>query len=194
MESAYTFLEYRYRFLKESKESFKTGNKVPGVTKRRTSYNLMEESFLETIRQEVMCTKIKTKDIISRCASISYEVYKEETKRLSKEKLQNWLWEAQQRDKKQSRELIKKVKEAERKKQIILEKNERIRKVSQEVETMRSELKKVKLSAKNFNKRKGVNRKKSVTEIQVDQLPIDKIDTSLYQVTPIEILVYDIPA
>ncbi|PKY59284.1 hypothetical protein RhiirA4_481883 [Rhizophagus irregularis] len=139
MESAYTFLEYRYRFLKESKESFKAGDKVPGVTKGRTSsretYNLVEESFLKTIRQEVMRTKIKTKDIISRCASISYEVYREKTKRLLKEI----------------------VKETERKEQIILEKNKRIRKVSQEVETTSSELKKVKSSAKNFNKRKGAN-------------------------------------
>ncbi|CAB4439240.1 unnamed protein product [Rhizophagus irregularis] len=117
-------------------------------------------------------------------------------KRLSKEvlDLRHWLRKAQQRNKELSCDVTKKIKEAERKERIIVEKNERIRKVSQEVESTRLELKKVKSNTKNNRKRKGVDRQKSVTEIQVDQLPIEKIDTLLYNSMPIEILVYDIPA
>ncbi|PKY62738.1 hypothetical protein RhiirA4_489781 [Rhizophagus irregularis] len=151
MESAYTFTEYRYRFLKESKETFKAGYRCPGFVKIKTScgeeYNRVEGNFLEDIRKEVLNTKTHIKDIILKCASTSYEVYREEMKRLSREilELQNWLW---------------KVKEAERKEQIILEKNEKIRKVSQDVESMRNELQKVKSSTKNYGKRNSVNWKK----------------------------------
>ncbi|PKY61504.1 hypothetical protein RhiirA4_486573 [Rhizophagus irregularis] len=118
---------------------------------------------------------------------MSYEVYREEMKRLSRE-------EAQQQNREISHDVIKKVKEAKKREQIILEKNEKIRKVSQEVESTRLELKKAKSGAKNYNKRKGANRQKGVTKIPVDQLPIEKIDTLLYKETVIEILVYDIPA
>ncbi|PKB96402.1 hypothetical protein RhiirA5_471372, partial [Rhizophagus irregularis] len=200
MESAYNFTEYRYRLLKESQEIFSAGFKCPGFVKIRTpsgeEYNKVEEKFLEDIRQDVLRTKTHIKDIILKCISTSYDVYRDETKRLSREifELRNWLWEAQQRNKELSREIIKKEKEAERKERIILEKSEKIRKVSQEVESTRIELKKARVSTKNYGKRNRVNREKSITEIQVDQLPIEKIDTSLYQVTPIEILVYDIPA
>ncbi|EXX64255.1 hypothetical protein RirG_144520 [Rhizophagus irregularis DAOM 197198w] len=57
-----------------------------------------------------------------------------------------------------SHNVIKKVKEAEQREQIILEKNEKIRKVSQEVKSIRLELKKAKSSTKNNRKGKGVNR------------------------------------
>ncbi|PKB94101.1 hypothetical protein RhiirA5_439547 [Rhizophagus irregularis] len=68
------------------------------------------------------------------------------------------LWEAQQQNKEMSHNVIKKVKEAEQREQIILEKNEKIRKVSQEVKSIRLELKKAKSSTKNNRKGKGVNR------------------------------------
>jgi small-conductance mechanosensitive channel len=76
-------------------------------------------------------------------------------KRLSKEilDLRRWLREAQQQNKEMSHDVTKKVKEVERKERIILEKNEKIRKVSQEVESTRLEIKRVK--SNTINKQKG---------------------------------------
>ncbi|PKY58277.1 hypothetical protein RhiirA4_480047 [Rhizophagus irregularis] len=197
MESAYNFTEYRYRFLKESKESFHAGSKgskfVVERVQRDSELTGVKDTFLELIRQDIVHKKINIKDIILRCISMSYEVYREETKRLSREvfDLGCWLREAQQRNKEITHDVIKKVKEAEQREQIILEKNEKIRKVSQEVESIRLKLKKAKSSTKNNHKGKGVDRQ---TKIQVDQLPIEKIDISLYSNTLIEMLMYDIPA
>ncbi|PKB95047.1 hypothetical protein RhiirA5_476444 [Rhizophagus irregularis] len=140
MESAYNFTEYRYRFLKESKEllcaGFKGSKFGAGRERRDSETTRVEDIFLESIRKDVIHKKATIKEIILSCISTSYEVYREEMKRLSKEvlDLRHWLREAQQRNKELSCDMTKKIKEAERKEQIIVEKNERIRKVSQEVE------------------------------------------------------------
>ncbi|GBC52401.2 hypothetical protein GLOIN_2v1786010 [Rhizophagus irregularis DAOM 181602=DAOM 197198] len=76
------------------------------------------------------------------------------------------LWEAQQQNKEMSHNVIKKVKEAEQREQIILEKNEKIRKVSQEVKSIRLELKKAKSSTKNNRKGKGFPASKKLSEIR----------------------------
>ncbi|RGB36422.1 hypothetical protein C1646_758154 [Rhizophagus diaphanus] len=89
MESAYNFTEYRYRLLKKSWEIFRDGFKCSGFMKIRTSsgeeYNKVEGKFLEDMRQDILRTKIHIKDIILKCISTSYDVYREETKRLSRE-------------------------------------------------------------------------------------------------------------
>uniref|UniRef100_U9TPH7 Uncharacterized protein n=1 Tax=Rhizophagus irregularis (strain DAOM 181602 / DAOM 197198 / MUCL 43194) TaxID=747089 RepID=U9TPH7_RHIID len=51
MESAYNCTEYKYRFLKESKELFQAGSKVLEFTRKRTlsgsELNIVEDTFLE---------------------------------------------------------------------------------------------------------------------------------------------------
>ena len=116
MESAYNFTEYRYRLLKESWDKFRKGFKCQGFAKIRTpsgdEYNSVEGKFLEDINKEVLRTKTHTKDIILKCISASYDVYRDETQRMSREifELRNWLREAQQRNKELSREITKKKK------------------------------------------------------------------------------------
>lgn len=115
----------------------------------------MEDMLLESIRKSVVHKKTTIKEIVLSCASTTYEIYNDEMKRLSKEilDLRRWLREAQQQNKEMSHDVTKKVKEVERKERIILEKNEKIRKVSQEVESTRLEIKRVK--SNTINKQKG---------------------------------------
>ncbi|POG61906.1 hypothetical protein GLOIN_2v1786010 [Rhizophagus irregularis DAOM 181602=DAOM 197198] len=161
MELTYNFTEYRYRFLKESKELSQASSKVSEFTRKRTlsgsELNRVEDTFLELIRQEVMHKKISIKDIILKCAGMSYEVYREEMKRLSREassKVSEFTRKRTLSGSELNRvedtflELIRQ--EVMHKKisikDIILKcaENEKIRKVSQEVESMRLELKKAK--------------------------------------------------
>ncbi|CAB4435085.1 unnamed protein product [Rhizophagus irregularis] len=103
--------------------------------------NAVEGRLLEDLRKKVVQKQVTIKEIILGCVSTSFEVYNDEMKRLSNEvwELRNWLREAQQGKKNLSRELEKKGKEVAAKERIILKKDETIRKVSQDIQTTRSD-------------------------------------------------------
>ncbi|PKC60720.1 hypothetical protein RhiirA1_398948 [Rhizophagus irregularis] len=200
MESAYNLTEYRYRFLKSLKESknflFTESRNSSTGSKHAEGANAVEARLLEDLRKKIVQKQVTIKEIILGCVSTSFEVYSDKMRRLSNEvwELRNWLKEAQQGKKNLSRELENKEREVAAKERIISKKDETIRKVSQDVQTKRLELKKVKSSAKNSHKRKGADKQKSVTSLDIDQLPIKKIDDQVYDVTERELLIYDVPA
>ncbi|PKC03036.1 hypothetical protein RhiirA5_380489 [Rhizophagus irregularis] len=121
-------------------------------SKHAEGANAVEARLLEDLRKKIVQKQVTIKEIILGCVSTSFEVYSDEMKRLSNEvwELRNWLKEAQQGKKNLSRELENKEREVAAKERIISKKDETIRKVSQDVQTTRLELKKVK-SSENYN-------------------------------------------
>ncbi|PKK64514.1 hypothetical protein RhiirC2_869259 [Rhizophagus irregularis] len=141
MESAYKFTEYRYRFLKETKNIFSANSRTTAKSQEREprdgGLSKTEQNFLESIRNDTVCRKEMIKDIVLKCSATSFDVYIDEIKRLSWEnsKLREEL-------RRKDHVMDRKVNEEKHQARIISQKNEQIRKISQEVEKTRSELKK----------------------------------------------------
>uniref|UniRef100_U9TXY9 Uncharacterized protein n=1 Tax=Rhizophagus irregularis (strain DAOM 181602 / DAOM 197198 / MUCL 43194) TaxID=747089 RepID=U9TXY9_RHIID len=143
MESAYKFTEYRYRFLKETKNissaNSRTSTKSHEKAPRDGGLSKTEQNFLESIRNDAVRRKETIKDIVLKCSAVSFDVYIDEIKRLS--------WEnSKLREELQRKDHVmdRKVNEEKQQARIISQKNEQIKKISQEVEKTRSELKKEK--------------------------------------------------
>ncbi|PKC59356.1 hypothetical protein RhiirA1_469575 [Rhizophagus irregularis] len=87
MESAYKFTEYRYRFLKETKNLFSADLRI--ITKsqervqRDSCLSKTEQNFLESIRNDAVCRKEAIKEIVLKCLAMSFDIYVDEIKRLS---------------------------------------------------------------------------------------------------------------
>ncbi|PKY61089.1 hypothetical protein RhiirA4_485592 [Rhizophagus irregularis] len=130
MESAYKFTEYRYRFLKETKNFFSTGsrtNKNSQIRAERDSrLNITEQNFLESIKKEATLMG-------------KFEVAK--------------------RLRRKNHMMDKKVNEEKKQERIISQKNEQIRKILQEIEKTILELKKTK-TVKDKENDKPKNSKK----------------------------------
>ncbi|PKK71630.1 hypothetical protein RhiirC2_827605, partial [Rhizophagus irregularis] len=143
MESAYKFTEYRYRFLKETKNIFSADSRTIAKSQERVprdgGLSKTEQNFLESIQNDAVRRKEMIKDIVLKCSATSFDVYIDEIKRLSWEnsKLREEL-------RRKDHVMDRKVNEEKHQARIISQKNEQIRKISQEVEKTRSELKKVK--------------------------------------------------
>ncbi|PKY59870.1 hypothetical protein RhiirA4_516662 [Rhizophagus irregularis] len=149
MDSAYKFTEYRYRFLKETKNFFSAGSRQTKNGQERTirdsRLSKIEENFLESIRIDAVRRKEAIVDIVLKCSATSFDIYINKIKRLSWEnsKLREEL-------RRKSYMMDKKVNEEKKQERIISQKNEQIREILQEVEKTRSELKKNNISVKNF--------------------------------------------
>ncbi|GBC47291.2 hypothetical protein GLOIN_2v1881393 [Rhizophagus irregularis DAOM 181602=DAOM 197198] len=168
MESAYKFTEYRYRFLKETRNfsSADSRTMVKGQERARRDFSLSktEQNFLESIQNNA--TFIGKFKAARRTAE----------KRYKKGKL----------EKTQER--------------IISQKNEQIRKISQEVEKTRSELKKVKTNInketdqlKKSNKgRSTSNRRKQEEILEIPVLPENTSNDQQVK-EACDIFFYDIP-
>ncbi|GBC27965.2 hypothetical protein GLOIN_2v1881393 [Rhizophagus irregularis DAOM 181602=DAOM 197198] len=174
MESAYKFTEYRYRFLKETKNLFSADSRI---------------------RKDAVRRKEAISEIVLKCIATSFDVYIDEIKRLSWEnsKLREEL-------RKTSHVMVRKGNEEKRKEQIISQKNEQIRKISQKIEKTSLELKKAKTgNNKNdaqpkkgkIGKRSGKIKKwKAIIEIPVlPEIPSD--DPNFNDAR--DIFFYDIP-
>ncbi|PKK61067.1 hypothetical protein RhiirC2_856477 [Rhizophagus irregularis] len=127
MESAYKFTEYRYRFLKETKNIFSANSRTTAKSQEREprdgGLSKTEQNFLESIWNDAVCRKETIKDIVLKCTETSFEVYIDEIKRLSWEnsKLREEL-------RRIDHVMDRKVNEEKHQAQIILQKNEQIRK------------------------------------------------------------------
>ncbi|PKY20411.1 hypothetical protein RhiirB3_433703 [Rhizophagus irregularis] len=142
MESAYKVTEYRYRFLKETKNIFSANSQTIAKSQERAprdeGLSKTEQNFLESIRTDAVRKNKTIKDIVLKCSAVSFDVYIDEIKRLSWEnsKLREEL-------RRQDHMIDTKGKLEKTQERIISQKNKQIRKISQEVEKTRSELKKV---------------------------------------------------
>ncbi|GBC27581.2 hypothetical protein GLOIN_2v1881393 [Rhizophagus irregularis DAOM 181602=DAOM 197198] len=172
MESAYKFTEYRYRFLKETKNIFSANSKTPAKSQERVprdgGLSKTEQSFLELIRNNAVRKKETIQEIVLKCTATSFDVYIDEIKRLS--------WENS------------KLREELR------------RKISQEVEKTRSELKKVKIGVnKEFDQlkkskkgRSTSNRRKREEILEIPVLP-ENVSNDQQAKEARDIFFYDIP-
>ncbi|PKY59160.1 hypothetical protein RhiirA4_481677 [Rhizophagus irregularis] len=178
MSSEYKNTEYKYRFLKDTAKSFNSGSRDIRNRQKREKYenslSRTEQSFLKSIRKDTVHRKETIQEIVLRCSDISSKIYREEINRLAwkNSKLQEELQET-------SHVIDKKGKEEKHKERIILQKNEQIRKISQELEKTRSELKKVKIDNnkeidqhKNSKKSRSTsNRRKRKAILEIPILP-----------------------
>ncbi|EXX54305.1 hypothetical protein RirG_235810 [Rhizophagus irregularis DAOM 197198w] len=199
MESAYKFTEYRYRFLKETKNIFsansRTTAKLPERVPRDGGLSKTEQNFLESIRNDAVRRKETIKDIILKCSATSFDVYIDEIKRLSWEnsKLREEL-------RRKDHMMDKKGKMEKTQERIISQKNEQIRKISQEVEKTRSELKKVKTGVnkeidqpnKSKKGRSLTNRRKREEILEIPVLP-ENTSNDQQAKEARDIFFYDIP-
>ncbi|GBC20449.2 hypothetical protein GLOIN_2v1881393 [Rhizophagus irregularis DAOM 181602=DAOM 197198] len=199
MESAYKFTEYRYRFLKETKNfsSADSRTMVKGQERARrdSSLSKTEQNFLESIRNDAVRRKETIQEIVLKCSATSFDVYIDKIKRLSWEnsKLRE---ELRQKD----HMMDKKGKLEKTQERIISQKNEQIRKISQEVEKTRSEVKKVKTDInKEFDQLKKSKKGRSTSNRrkreEILEIPVLPENTSNYQQfkEARDIFFYDIP-
>ncbi|EXX76806.1 hypothetical protein GLOIN_2v1881393 [Rhizophagus irregularis DAOM 181602=DAOM 197198] len=199
MESAYKFTEYRYRFLKETKNIFSADSRTTAKSQERVpkdgGLSKTEQNFLESIRNDAVRRKETIKDIVLKCSATSFDVYIDEIKRLSWEnsKLREEL-------RKKDHVMDRKVNEEKQQARIISQKNEQIRKISQEVEKTRSELKKVKTGVnkevdqlkKSKKGRSTSNRRKWEEIVEIPVLP-ENISNDQQAKEARDIFFYDIP-
>ncbi|PKC12968.1 hypothetical protein RhiirA5_461634 [Rhizophagus irregularis] len=199
MESAYKFTEYRYRFLKETKNVFSADSRTTAKSQERVprdgGLNKTEQNFLESIRADAVRRKETIKDIVLKCSATSFDVYRDEIKRLSWEnsKLREEL-------RKIDHVMDRKVNEEKRQARIISQKNEQIRKISQEVEKTRSELNKVKTGVnkeidqpkKSKKGRSTSNRRKREEILEIPVLP-ENTSNDQQEKEARDIFFYDIP-
>ncbi|PKC55929.1 hypothetical protein RhiirA1_542311 [Rhizophagus irregularis] len=199
MESAYKFTEYRYRFLKETKNIFSANSRTTAKSQERVprdgGLSKTEQSFLESIRNDAVRKKETIQEIVLKCSATSFDVYIDEIKRLSWEnsKLREEL-------RRQDHMMDKKGKLEKTQERIISQKNEQIRKISQEVEKTRSELKKVKTGVnKEFDQpkksKKGrltSNRRKREEILEIPVLP-ENVSNDQQAKEARDIFFYDIP-
>ncbi|PKY49349.1 hypothetical protein RhiirA4_527513 [Rhizophagus irregularis] len=199
MESEYKITEYTYRFLKEAEKIFSSGprsgeNRPERASKGRKVSN-KEEYFLESIRKDTVHRKESIKEIVLKCSDTSFKIYSDEFKRLS--------WEnSKLREELRKANHMKDRKGNEEKKQerIISQKNEQIRKISQELEKTSSELKKVKIgnNKQDDRQKKGkkssrsTNRKKRELILEIPLLPEISQDEPGFTDAR-DIFFYDIP-
>ncbi|PKC61862.1 hypothetical protein RhiirA1_538892 [Rhizophagus irregularis] len=182
MESAYKFTEYRYRFLKETKNIFSANSRTTAKSQERVprdgGLSKTEQSFLESIRNDAVRKKETIQEIVLKCSATSFDVYIDEIKRLSWEnsKLREEL-------RRQDHMMDKKGKLEKTQERIISQKNEQIRKISQEVEKTRSELNKVKTGVnkeidqpkKSKKGRSTSNRRKQEEILEIPKIPIGTV-------------------
>ncbi|PKC63323.1 hypothetical protein RhiirA1_443404 [Rhizophagus irregularis] len=199
MESAYKFTEYRYRFLKETKNIFSANSRTTAKSQERAprdgGLSKTEQNFLELIQNDAVRRKETIKDIVLKCSATSFEVYIDEIKQLSWEnsKLREEL-------RRKDHVMDRKVNEEKQQAQIISQKNEQIRKISQEVEKTRSELKKVKTGVnkeidqlnKSKKGRSTSNRRKREEILEIPVLP-ENISNDQQAKEACDIFFYDIP-
>ncbi|PKY58045.1 hypothetical protein RhiirA4_479610 [Rhizophagus irregularis] len=199
MDSEYKITEYTYRFLKEAEKTFnsvsRSGEKRLERATKSHNISRKEEAFLESIRKDVVHRKETIKDIVLQCSDTSFKIYSEEIKRLSWEnsKLREEL-------RKENHVKDRKGNEAIRQERIISQKNEQIRKISQELEKTSSELKKVKTGRnkkkdqpkndKNGRSASGRKRREKILKIPV--LP-EIADEDPQRKDARDIFFYDIP-
>ncbi|PKY24316.1 hypothetical protein RhiirB3_471918 [Rhizophagus irregularis] len=199
MESAYKFTEYRYRFLKETKNIFSANSRTTAKSQERAprdgGLSKTEQNFLELIQNDAVRRKETIKDIVLKCSATSFEVYIDEIKQLSWEnsKLREEL-------RRKDHVMDRKVNEEKQQAQIISQKNEQIRKISQEVEKTRSELKKVKTDInkeidqpkKSKKGRSTSNRRKREEILEIPVLP-ENTSNDQQAKEARDIFFYDIP-
>ncbi|PKC05202.1 hypothetical protein RhiirA5_502274 [Rhizophagus irregularis] len=199
MESAYKVTEYRYRFLKETKNFFSANSRTTTNSHERVpregGLSKTEQNFLESIRTYTVHRKETIKEIVLKCSAASFDIYIDEIKRLT--------WEnSKLREELRRRDHVmdRKVNEEKHQARIISQKNEQIRKISQEVEKTRSELKKVKTGInkesdqpkKSKNGRSTSNRRKREEIIEIPVLP-ENISNDQQAKEARDIFFYDIP-
>ncbi|PKK62054.1 hypothetical protein RhiirC2_790941, partial [Rhizophagus irregularis] len=157
---------------------------------RKNVFYEFRQATLDAVRR-----KETIKDIVLKCSATSFDVYIDKIKRLSWENLK--LREELQR---KDHVMDRKVNEEKQQAQIILQKNEQIRKISQEVEKTRSELKKVKAGVnKEFDQpkkskkgRSTSNRRKREEILEIPVLP-KNISNDQQAKEAHDIFFYDIP-
>ncbi|CAB4403152.1 unnamed protein product [Rhizophagus irregularis] len=199
MSSEYKNIEYRYRFLKETAKNFNSGSRNAIYRqereKKENSLSRTEQNFLESIRKDSVHRKETIQDIVLKCSNTSFEIYRDEIKRLAWEnsKLREELRQI-------SHVKDKNSKEGKQREQIISRKNEQIRKISQELKDMSSELNKVKAGNHKMDDRlkKGKKNKRSSYKkkqekiLEIPVLPeISNDDAQMKDAR--DIFFYDIP-
>ncbi|GET59600.1 hypothetical protein GLOIN_2v1881393 [Rhizophagus irregularis DAOM 181602=DAOM 197198] len=199
MESAYKFTEYRYRFLKETKNIFSANSRTTAKSQERVprdgGLSKTEQSFLESIRNDAVRKKETIQEIVLKCSATTFDVYIDKIKRLSWEnsKLREEL-------RRQDHMMDKKGKLENTQERIISQKNEQIRKISQEVEKTRSELNKVKTGVnkeidqpkKSKKGRSTSNRRKQEEILEIPVLPKNTSNDQQAKKAR-DIFFYDIP-
>ncbi|PKY48877.1 hypothetical protein RhiirA4_526293 [Rhizophagus irregularis] len=199
MSSEYKNIEYRYRFLKETAKYFNSGSRNAihrqERGKKENSLSRTEQNFLESIRKDSVHRKETIQDIVLKCSDTSFEIYRDEIKRLAWEnsKLREELRQT-------SHVRDKNSKEGKQKERIISQKDEQIRKISQELKDMSSELNKVKAGnhkkddqpKKGKKSRRSSNKKIREKIFEIPVLPeISKDDPLIEEAR--DIFFYDIP-
>ncbi|CAB4420689.1 unnamed protein product [Rhizophagus irregularis] len=199
MSSEYKNIEYRYRFLKETAKNFNSGSRNAIYRQERekkdNSLSRTEQNFLESIWKDSVHRKETIQDIVLKCSDTSFEIYRDEIKRLAWEnsKLREELRQT-------SHVRDKNGKEGKQKERIISQKDEQIRKISQELKDMSSELNKVKAGnhkkddqpKKGKKSRRSSNKKIREKIFEIPVLPeISKDDPLIEEAR--DIFFYDIP-